>query len=144
MTATNFTKTTSWLLIHEGGYVDHPEDPGGATNRGVTQAVYDGYRIRKGKQVRSVRYIDDAEVYDIYRTQYWDKVWGDELPNGLDYAVFDFAVNSGPSRAIKFLQRVIGVPDDGIMGNVTMGKIRERQARWARSSSDSAPTGGTG
>lgn len=128
MTAANFDKTTEWLLIHEGGYVNHPKDPGGATNRGVTQAVYDGYRRRKGKRQQSVRYIEDAEVYDIYRTQYWDKVSGDDLPSGLDYAVYDFAVNSGPRRAVQFLQRIIGVEDDGVMGNVTLGRIRELQA----------------
>ncbi len=128
MTATNFQTTTSWLLVHEGGYVNHPADPGGATNSGVTQAVYDGYRRRKGQSTQSVRNISEQEVYDIYRTQYWDKVWGDELPNGLDYAVYDFAVNSGPRRAIQFLQRIIGVEPDGVMGNVTIGKIRELQA----------------
>lgn len=128
MSATNFQTTTGWLLVHEGGYVNHPADPGGATNRGVTQAVYDGYRRRKGLRTQSVRNITEQEVYDIYRTQYWDKVWGDELPNGLDYAVYDFAVNSGPRRAIQFLQRIIGVEADGVMGNVTIGKIRELQA----------------
>ncbi|ARB06099.1 endolysin [Dinoroseobacter phage vB_DshS-R5C] len=123
MTASNFNQTTEWLLVHEGGFVNNPRDPGGATNRGVTQAVYDGYRRRKGLPKQTVRNITTQEVYDIYRTQYWDKVWADDLPQGLDYAVYDFAVNSGPSRAVKFLQRIIGVADDGVMGNVTMGAI---------------------
>ena len=123
MTASNFQQTTEWLLVHEGGFVNHPRDPGGATNRGVTQAVYNGYRARMGRPQQTVRNITTAEVYDIYRTQYWDKVWADQMPAGLDYAVYDFAVNSGPSRSIKFLQRILGVGDDGVMGNVTMGAI---------------------
>lgn len=124
MAAENFEKVTEWLLVHEGGYVNHPRDPGGATNRGITQAVYDGYRRRSGKPVRSVREVTTTEVYHIYRTQYWDRVWGDELPAGLDYAVYDFAVNSGPARAAKFLQRILGVAQDGVIGNETMGAVR--------------------
>ncbi|HEY7823767.1 MAG TPA: glycosyl hydrolase 108 family protein [Acidimicrobiia bacterium] len=123
MTASNFQKTTEWLLVHEGGFVNHPRDPGGATNRGVTQAVYDGYRRRMGRPKQTVRNITTAEVFDIYRTQYWDKVWADQMPAGLDYAVYDFAVNSGPSRAVKFLQEILGVEADGAMGNITMGAI---------------------
>lgn len=122
----NFNTATGWLLIHEGGYVNHPDDPGGATNRGVTQVVYNSFRKNKGLPTQSVRKITDAEVYEIYNDQYWDKIWGDKLPAGLDYALYDFAVNSGPSRAIKFIQRIVGVKDDGVMGNVTYQAIRSR------------------
>lgn len=127
MTAENFEQETSWLLVHEGGYVNHPADPGGATNRGVTQRTYDGYRKRKGRALQSVKSITMAEVMDIYRTQYWDKVMGDQLPAGLDYAVYDFAVNSGPKRAVQSLQELLGknVVADGIMGNQTLGVLAD-------------------
>lgn len=119
----NFFQSTQWMLIHEGGYVNHPKDPGGATNRGVTQRVYDGYRGRTGSTTQSVRSITMDEVQQIYREQYWDKVWGDHLPDGIDYAVYDFSVNSGPSRAVKFIQRMVGVAADGVMGSVTLAAI---------------------
>ena len=124
MAVENFEKTTKWLLVHEGGYVNHPRDPGGATNKGVTQRTYDAYRRRMGLSTRSVRNIDLQEVWDIYRSQYWDAVRGDLLPSGLDYALYDFAVNSGPKRAVQFLQRILRVKDDGIIGNHTLAAIR--------------------
>lgn len=127
MAADNFEKTTEWLLVHEGGYVNHPRDPGGATNRGVIQRTYDAYRQRMGLPTRSVRHIENKEVWDIYRSQYWNAVQGDELPDGLDYAVYDFAVNSGPRRAVQFLQRILKVKDDGIIGNHTLAAIRMYQ-----------------
>jgi lysozyme family protein len=119
----NLMKTTEWILVHEGGYVNHPKDPGGPTNMGVTQRVYDSWRVRNGKPKQSVRNITKKEVISIYKDQYWDKIWGDFLPSGLDYSLYDFAVNSGPTRAIKFIQRLVGVKEDGVMGNVTLGAI---------------------
>jgi len=119
----NLHQTTDWILVHEGGYVNHPKDPGGATNMGVIQRTYDGWRIRNGKPTQSVRNITKAEVIAIYKDQYWDKVWGDRLPAGLDYTLYDFAINSGPTRAIKFIQRLVGVKEDGVMGNVTFAAI---------------------
>ena len=91
----NFDLALRALLKLEGGYVNHPADPGGATNKGVTQAVYDDWRAARGLMKQSVRLIAPPEVSAIYRKQYWDAVSGDKLPSGLDYAVFDFAVNSG-------------------------------------------------
>lgn len=120
----NFEKALAAVLVHEGGYVNHPRDPGGATNKGVTQAVYDGYRRRQGKPGQSVRLISEAEIGAIYKFQYWDMVRGDDLPSGVDYAVFDFAVNSGVSRAAKYLQRVVGTPQDGVIGVRTLGAIK--------------------
>lgn len=102
-----FEPSLALTLAHEGGFVNHPKDPGGATNKGVTQKVYDAYRRNKGLELRSVRHITAAEVKDIYRKQYWDEANCGRLPAGLDYAVFDYGVNSGPSRAIKDLQRTI-------------------------------------
>lgn len=118
-----FADALARVLIHEGGYVNHPADPGGATNRGVIQRVYDGYRKRNGLATRSVHLITDAEVSDIYRRQYWDAVKGDQLPAGVSYVVFDGAVNSGPVQSIKWLQRALGVVDDGVIGNVTLAAV---------------------
>ena len=123
MTYANFDKALALVLEHEGGYVNDPHDPGGETNRGVTKAVYDAYRKVRGRGPQSVKHISDAELKAIYRFQYWDKVQGDYLPSGLDYAVFDFAVNSGVSRASKYLQAVLGVAQDGVIGAKTLAAI---------------------
>jgi len=119
----NFEKSLKLVLAHEGGFVNHPLDPGGQTNKGVTQAVYDGYRKIRGRGPQSVKFITDEELRAIYKFQYWDKVHGDFLPSGLDYAVFDFAVNSGVTRASKFLQAVLGVAQDGVIGARTLAAI---------------------
>lgn len=118
--AMTFSIILPWVLTHEGGFVNHPKDPGGATNRGVTQRVYDGYRQRMGQPQRSVKLITDTEVEMIYRLQYWNVVQGDRLPAGLDYAVFDYAAHSGPSKAAKDLQRELGVKVDGVIGQITL------------------------
>jgi lysozyme family protein len=116
----NFGKSLAAVLVHEGGYSNHPRDPGGATMKGVTQRVYDAWRKNNGRPIQSVKNITQQEIEAIYYQQYWIMVRGDQLPSGLDYAVFDYAVNSGPSRAIKDLQRVLGVAIDGAPGNVTI------------------------
>ena len=118
-----FEKALGFVLAHEGGFVNHPRDPGGATNRGITQATFDAWRRQNGLQKETVEDITDDEVAKIYRVQYWDAVRANELPVGLDYALFDFAVNSGPSRAVKFLQRIVGVDDDGAIGTMTMDAV---------------------
>lgn len=123
MASINISKALEHVLAHEGGYVNHPKDPGGATNMGITQRVYDAYRDRQGQPRRSVRAITSDEVADIYKRQYWDAVRGDDLPSGLDYAVFDYAVNSGPRRAAQDLQRELGVTVDGIIGQITLAAI---------------------
>lgn len=119
----NLETALKHVLVHEGGFSNHPKDPGGATNRGVTQRVYDAYRDRQGQSRRSVRAITAEEVADIYKRQYWDAIRGDDLPSGLDYAVFDYAVNSGPRRAAQDLQRELGVAVDGVIGNVTLAGV---------------------
>lgn len=115
------------ILIHEGGWANHPKDPGGATMKGVIQRVYDGYRRRLNLPVQSVRLISDHELQEIYRKQYWDEIKGDELPQGVDYVVFDGAVNSGPLQSIKWLQRALGAlytgKVDGVMGQGTLGAL---------------------
>lgn len=109
----------------EGGYSNHPRDPGGATQSGVTQRVYDAYRKGKGKEPRDVRSLTPSEKLNIYDHQYWDRVQGDRLPAGVDLAVFDYAVNSGVSRASKELQRVVGTTVDGIVGEMTLTAASE-------------------
>jgi lysozyme family protein len=104
------------VLAHEGGFIDHPADPGGATNKGVTQATYDRFRQRRGLAKRSVRRIEPAEVAAIYRAGYWEPILGDLLPAGVDYATFDAAVNSGVSCASRWLQRAVGARQDGKVG----------------------------
>ena len=116
----NYAQALKQVLKYEGGYVDHPKDPGGPTNKGVTQAVYDSWRKSQNLPTQSVRSISDAEVASIYRNLYWDKIRGDDLPSGVDFAVFDYAVNSGVSRAAKTLQGVVGVLQDGVIGPATI------------------------
>src|SRR5690606_10266721 len=118
----NFQRALSLVLKHEGGWADHPADPGGATMKGVTLATYRAC-INKNGTKDDLRNITQAQLEKVYREQYWNKVRGDDLPSGVDYAVFDFAVNSGPSRAIKYLQRILLVPQDGIIGPQTMAAL---------------------
>ena len=93
--------------------------------KGVTQAVYDSYRKMRGRGHQSVKFISDDELRAIYKFQYWDRVQGDLLPTGVDYAVFDFAVNSGVGRASKYLQAVVGVAQDGIIGARTGAAVND-------------------
>jgi len=120
----NFDEALEAVLIHEGGYVNHPKDPGGATNMGITHRTYAAWLRVNNLPQKNVRDITLDEVKAIYREQYWDAVAGDRLPSGVDYAVFDFAVNSGPSRAVKFLQRVVGTTEDGILGQQTLAAVQ--------------------
>lgn len=121
----NFNAALELVLKHEGGFAHHKADPGGATNKGITQRTYNGYQRRKGrKPLQSVRFISDDEVRAIYHGQYWDAVKADELPHGVDYCTFDAAVNSGPSRGAKWLQRAVLANPDGMVGNETLGKVK--------------------
>jgi len=118
----NFQKALKLVLVHEGGFVDHPSDPGGATNKGVTLETFRRY-VKPNGTVADLKKITDAQIATVYRNQYWNKCNCDKLPAGLDYAVFDFAVNSGPSRAARYLQAVLGVAEDGVIGSGTLGAI---------------------
>jgi lysozyme family protein len=119
MTASNFDGALQRVLAHEGGYVDHPKDPGGATNLGITLATLARWRGRPVTKAE-VAALTRAEAAAIYRAFYWDAVRADALPGGLDYAVFDLAVNSGPDRAARLLQRALGVAQDGRIGPHTL------------------------
>ena len=120
----NFEQCMGWLLEHEGGYVNHPSDPGGETNLGVTRAVYEQYA---GRQVLEgeMQGLTHDDVYPIYKENYWDRVRGDELPSGVDWSVFDWGVNSGTSRSAKALQRIVGVEQDGGIGPMTLQAVAE-------------------
>lgn len=107
------------VLLHEGGYVDHPRDPGGATNFGITERVARAYGY-KGH----VRNLPRATAVDIYRQQYWAPVKGDELPFAVAFQVFDAAVNHGVGNATRWLQRSVGVAEDGKLGPISLGAIR--------------------
>lgn len=120
-----FAQADERVSVHEGGYVNHPKDPGRATNRGVTQRVYDDYRRRNGLPVRSVRYLNETERLAIYRGSYWNPVKGDQLPPGVGYVVYDGAVNSGVSQSLKWLQRALGVKADGMIGPTTLAAVRD-------------------
>ena len=120
----NYNFCLQQVLKYEGGFSNHPNDPGGATMRGVTQDVYDGWRKAHNQPVQSVKNISNDELQGIYRQLHWDKIRGDDLPSGLDLAVFDFAVNSGVNRASKYLQAIVGTPQDGIIGPVDRKSTR--------------------
>ena len=115
-----------WTGLSEGGYVNHKKDPGGPTDRGITQRTYDAWNKLKGKPQKPVKGISKAEADEIFVSQYFTTVRFNELPSGLDYAVADFAINSGPSRAVKELQRVLGVEQDGVIGLKTLAAIKTK------------------
>jgi lysozyme family protein len=118
-----FERAFALLAVHEGGYVNHPADPGGATNKGVTQRTYNAFRRTRGLPRVSVRLIKDHEVCAIYQRQYWDAVRAEDLPEGLGYCLFDAAVNSGPARAAKWLQALVGADVDGVVGVQTLARV---------------------
>ena len=115
----NFEQAFDRLLGHEGGFVDHPRDPGGATRWGITQrvAMAHGYH-------GSMRDFPVAEAKRIARVAYWDAVRADEMPDVVRFDLFDGAYNSGPVQAIKWLQRAAGADDDGKLGPKTLLAIR--------------------
>lgn len=114
------------ILAHEGGYVDHPRDPGGATNLGITLDTLSAHRGRRVSKA-DVKALTVAEAGAIYQHNYWFPIHADELPAGLDYMLFDLAVNSGVGRARKYLQRAAGVAEDGIIGPATMAAVKARK-----------------
>lgn len=124
----NYETCLAFTLKWEGGDVNHPKDPGGATRKGITQATYDKWRASRGQAKQSVFKMTDAELKQIYREWYWNAVKGDELPYGVDLAVFDYGVNSGPARAVKALQALVGAAQDGIVGPETLAKTRSKDA----------------
>ena len=118
MAAENYDKCLELILHHEGGYVNHPKDPGGETNLGVTKRVYEEWGGTKEMVDLTVE-----DVAPIYEKNYWRRTKCDDLPSGLDLCVFDFAVNAGPGRAAKYLQQIIGTTVDGGIGPNTLKAV---------------------
>lgn len=119
----NFKPCLDHVLKHEGGWADHPKDPGGATMKGVTIGTFAQYKGRNVTKAE-LRAISDYDLLAIYRRNYWDKVRGDDLPAGLDLVAFDAAVNSGPARGARWLQEALGVKADGKIGPETLAFAR--------------------
>ena len=115
-----FSEALEVILHHEGGYVNHPKDPGGETNLGVTKRVYEDFGGEK-----EMKDLTKEDVEPIYKKNYWDRVKGDDLPEGLDLCIFDFAVNAGPGRAAKFIQRLVNTTVDGGIGPNTLKCIND-------------------
>ena len=118
----NFDAALEHALKSEGGFVNHPRDPGGMTNLGVTKKVWEEW-VGHEVDEKTMRGLTPELVGPMYKAKYWDKIKGDDLPTGVDYIVFDAAINSGPGRAAKWLQAVVGAVPDGAIGNGTLGKV---------------------
>jgi lysozyme family protein len=127
----NFDKCLELMLKHEGGFVNHPQDPGGMTNLGVTARVCEEWLGRPVSE-KEMRALTPTMVKPLYKRKYWDAVRADDLVSGVDYAVFDVAVNSGPGRAIKFLQSCVGVTADGGFGPRTLAAVKVAEQDPAR------------
>lgn len=119
----NFSASLALTLVYEGGWSDNPRDPGGATYQGVTQSVYDTWRLAHGLPQQSVRLMAVDERGAIYRSRYWGQSGCGALKAGLDYAVFDFSVNSGVRRSVRTLQSMVGAVADGVLGPVTVNHV---------------------
>lgn len=117
----NFHAALSRVLEHEGGFVNHPKDPGGATNKGVTLKTFRSL-VKRSATVSDLKNITDAQLASVYR-HFWDGVRASEMPSGVDYSLFDFSVNSGRARAVKALQKVLRVSQDGKIGPVTLAAV---------------------
>lgn len=120
----NWTAAFEHMIKSEGGYVNDPHDRGGETNLGVTKKAWSAYlkrEIRDGEMAALTK----EQVEPFYKVMYWDVVKGDQLPDGVDYLVFDFAVNAGPGRAAKFLQQAVGATPDGAIGPATLAAVAQ-------------------
>jgi len=127
----NFELCLKKMLAHEGGFVNHPQDPGGMTNLGVTKRVWEewvGHEVDE-KQMRA---LTPETVTPLYKRKFWDAIRADELVDGVDYCVFDVAVNSGVGRAVKFLQSCVGTAPDGGFGPATLAAVKEAEKDPAR------------
>lgn len=124
----SFHRALQQTLHHEGGWSDHPRDPGGATMKGVTLRTYSGFLGRDATK-DELKNIPDEHLERLYRDGYWNAVRGDDLPSGIDMMVFDFAVNAGRKRAIITLQRAVDMPiaqQDGAIGPGTLAAVRDK------------------
>tara|TARA_R100001460_G_scaffold47623_1_gene85443 strand:- start:131 stop:649 length:519 start_codon:yes stop_codon:yes gene_type:complete len=120
----NFDHSLEMLLHHEGGFVNHPKDPGGVTNLGVTKKVYEKW-VGREVSVDEMKALTPIDVAPIYKKNYWDKLRADDLPAGLDFAAFDWGVNSGNGRPAKVIQKYIGATQDGAIGPKSLTLVAE-------------------
>jgi len=123
----NWEEALAHILKYEGGYVNHPSDPGGMTNLGVTKRVWEEWTGKPATEA-DMRALTPAMVAPLYKKKYWDAVRGDDLPSGVDLCVFDAAVNAGVGRASKFLQQAAGVTADGQIGPKTISAVTAKPA----------------
>ena len=121
----NFDECLKMLLHHEGGYVNHPSDPGGETNLGVTKKVYQEWGGTKDMKDLTVE-----DVAPIYKKNYWDRCKCDDLESGVDWVVFDWAVNSGTGRSAKAIQKICGASQDGAIGPKTLALIKTQDTEY--------------
>jgi uncharacterized protein (TIGR02594 family) len=128
MAASSYDDALARVLVHEGGNDDDPRDPGGRTSRGILQSEWDIWRKTHAGLPGDVWQAPQKEIEAIYRQKYWDALRCDDLPAGVDYAVFDYGVNSGIGRAAKVLQRLIGVDVDGEIGPNTIAASKRAKA----------------
>lgn len=122
----NFAIAFKAVLNSEGGWSDDPRDPGGATMKGITLENFRRF-VKPNATKKDLHNITNEQLATVYRRQYWEKVAGSQLPNGIDYAVFDFGVNSGPSRAARYLQKMVGAKADGMIGPATLAAIKSKK-----------------
>ena len=126
----NFERCLNIILAHEGGYVYHPSDPGGATNRGVTLATYEQW-VGRAVTKDEIKALTNEDVAPIYEKNYWSKLKCDSdlVPAGLDLCLFDCGVNSGTGRSAKALQRVLGATADGAIGPKTLAMVPDHDPK---------------
>lgn len=125
----NYQAALNHVLKSEGGWSDNPADPGGATMKGITLVVYRNWKRNPHLTKDDLKNISDQDVYDLYKQLYWDKIHGDDLPAGIDYAVFDSAVNMGVGRASKLIQEAVGVTSDGVLGPASLSAIQKADTK---------------
>lgn len=128
----NFDRTMEHIFQWEGGFVDHPRDPGGATNMGITIHTMRDLELdldNDGDIDRNdVMLVTKELAKDIYKLRYWNAVDADWFPDGLDAVLMDAAVNSGPRASVRWLQRALGATPDGILGPNTRAAVRASQS----------------
>lgn len=118
----NFTVCLKEVLRHEGGFVNHPKDPGGMTNLGVTRRTYEDW-VGHPVNEATMRKLTPGSVAPLYKRQFWDALRCDRLPKGVDLCVFDFGVNAGVNRAARYLQLIVGAEKDGKIGPATINLV---------------------
>lgn len=123
----NWDACFDMVIKSEGGFVNNPKDPGGMTNLGVTRSAWEAY-LKRTVTEAEMRALTPATVKPFYKTLYWDRIKGDDLPSGVDYAAYDLAVNSGPSKAAKYLQEIAGITADGVIGPKSLEAIKSCKA----------------